>query len=97
MYSKSTEALEKRDKATRALQALEAREAELRSDILRLSNPRGQEGEIRDRFMVAKDGEKVIIVANSEEKKAHTVTVDEVAKEKTFIDKLRAAASASGE
>ena len=75
MYQKSIEAREKRDNAEERLTKLRIREIELSKDILNLSTDRGVEGEIRDRFMVAKEGESVMIVTDPEAQKIHTVTV----------------------
>jgi cell division protein FtsB len=69
MYTKSTEAKAKRDKATTELQELQKYEAQLNQDISTLSTERGQEGEIRDRYMVAREGEKVIVVTDPDKKK----------------------------
>src|SRR3989344_876254 len=75
MYEKSRDATDKTDVVTQRLTELEAREKELSLDILDLSTERGIEGEILDRFMVAKEGENVIIVADPTAEKVHTVTV----------------------
>lgn len=75
MYQKSQEALAKRNKATVELTSLTAREKQLHQDIARLSSGEGVEAEIRDRFMVAKEGEKVMIIADPIAAEAHTVTV----------------------
>ncbi len=75
MYQKSREAVDKTDVTTVRLMQLEAREKELSADIFKLSSERGIEGEIRDRFMVAKEGESVMIVADPITEKVHTVTV----------------------
>lgn len=75
MYQKSKEAVDKTHVATERLKQLEVREKELSGDILNLSTERGIEGEIRDRFMVAKEGESVMIVADPATEKVHTVTV----------------------
>ena len=75
IYQKSQEAVAKRDKAVAELAGLATREKELREDIARLSTGDGLEAEIRDRFMVAKEGEKVMIIAEPDAEKAHTVTV----------------------
>ncbi|HEY9585306.1 MAG TPA: septum formation initiator family protein [Candidatus Paceibacterota bacterium] len=77
IYQKSQEAVAKRDKAVAELAGLATREKELREDIARLSTGDGLEAEIRDRFMVAKEGEKVMIIADPDATKVHTVTVDE--------------------
>jgi cell division protein FtsB len=90
MYQKSKEAIAKRDKATAELQALKSRQEELDQDIARLGSERGQEEEIRDRFMVAKEGENVIIVADPEGTKTrHTVTVNEDENDSSFFNKMR--------
>lgn len=96
MYEKSKEANARRDKATAELAALQEREGQLSGDIARLGSERGQEEEIRNRFMVAKDGEKVIIVTQPETQTAHTITVTE-APTPTFMEKLKAAVGMSGE
>ena len=77
IYQKSQEAVAKRDKAVAELAGLATREKELREDIARLSTGDGLEAEIRDRLMVAKEGEKVMIIADPDATKVHTVTVDE--------------------
>jgi cell division protein FtsB len=90
MYQKSKEAIAKRDKATAELQALKSRQEELDQDIARLGSERGQEEEILDRFMVAKEGENVIIVADPEgTKTTHTVTVNEDENDSSFFNKMR--------
>ena len=98
MYQKSQEAIANRDKAEADLLVLETRKKELDLDIARLSSVRGQEGEVRDRFMVAKEGEKVIIVADPAETKntAHTVVVSEE-EPTTFMDKVKSAVGVSGQ
>lgn len=95
MYQKSEEAIAKRDKAAGELDVLRVREAELRDDIAQLSTERGQEEVIRDRFMVAKEGEKVIIVTDPEAKKVHTVTVTEGESPQTFVEKIKSAVGVS--
>lgn len=89
MYTKSTEAKAKRDKATTELQELQKYEAQLNQDISTLSTERGQEGEIRDRYMVAREGEKVIVVTDPDKKEVHTVTVSE--EPQTRMEQLKAA------
>ena len=96
MYQKSRDAGDKRDAALERLTELEARERELSSDIARLSTNRGVEEEIRDRFMVAKDGEKVIIVSDPEEEKVHTVTVGDEG-DGSIVDRMMNAVGFSGE
>lgn len=79
VYQKSVEAVAKRDKATAELASIVAREKELQTDIARLSTGEGVEAEIRDRFMVAKAGEKVMIIADPAASAVHTVTVTDEA------------------
>lgn len=75
MYQKSTEAGEKSATAEERLAELREREKVLSADILELSTDGGVENAIRDRFMVAKQGESVMIISDAEAKKVHTVTV----------------------
>lgn len=63
MYEKSVEARERAARVASELEDLEARTARIRNDIERLSDERGIEEEIRTRFMVAKDGEEVLILS----------------------------------
>jgi len=62
MYSKSREAQEKRDDALAELRRLEARETDLQTEISRLSSDRGIEEELRDRYFVAREGERVAVI-----------------------------------
>ncbi len=96
MYQKDQEATIRRDKATAELVLLQIREKQLNDDIARLSTERGQEEEIRNRFMVAKEGEKVIIVTTPERETEHTVTVTDTPKP-SFMDKLKAASGMSSQ
>lgn len=65
MRAKSEEARSKRDDAAEELKALQARKIDVSADVLRLSTDRGIEGEIRKKYMVAKEGEKVMILTDS--------------------------------
>ena len=96
MYQKSKEAKVNDEKALAELRILESREAGLRSDIDLLSTSRGQEEAIRNRFMVAKDGEKVIIITQPKDETIHTVTVPEGEKQ-SFFDSFKAAVGFSGQ
>ena len=75
MYNKSKEAGLRADDANARLSELRERSSELTTDIELLSSERGVEEEIRDRFMVAKEGENVMIVSDPEEQKVHSITV----------------------
>ena len=96
MWEKSREASANRDKAIAEEQELLAHERELRADITKLSSDRGQEEEIRNRYMVAKDGEKVIIVAQPDDGTTHTVTVPDAASASMLVDRMKAAVGLSG-
>jgi cell division protein FtsB len=88
MYMTSKEALAKKEKAEAELRLLEMRVRDLEGDIMRLSTERGVEEEIRDRFMVAKEGESVIIISTPEQK-VHSVIVPDP--EPSLLQKLKAA------
>lgn len=96
MHEKSLDALSKRDKALEELHVLETRKAELETDVARLSSDRGIEEEIRDRFMVAKEGEKVMIVVAPKIDDAHTITVPSD-QNSSFLNKIMSAIGLSGE
>ena len=96
MYQKSKEAVSNRDRAVLEANVLMAHEKELHGDISKLSSDRGQEEEIRNRFMVAKDGEKVIIVSEPDNETAHTVTVEDNSQTSTLVDKFKHAVGLSG-
>lgn len=91
MYQKSKDAIANRDRAVMEANVLMAHERELHADISKLSSDRGQEEEIRSRFMVAKDGEKVIIVSEPDSQTEHTVTVDDKSQTSTLVDKFKSA------
>ena len=94
MYQKSVEAKANRDKAVAEENSLLAREKELHTDVVDLSSDRGKEEEIRNRFMVAKEGEKVIIVSQPDQDAVHSVTVDDTTKP-SLVDELKAAVGLS--
>lgn len=89
MYGTFKEADMKRDKAEAELAALLKREEELRRDIERLSSVRGIEAEIRERYMVAKEGEKVMMIVGEEEVRENASPVPP---EKSWWRKFLAAA-----
>ena len=95
VYQKSAEAVAKRDKATAELADLAARKKELHEGIARLSTGEGVEAEIRDRFMVAKEGEKVMIIADPAANASHTVTVTDSAP--SFLGKMMGAVGIGGQ
>lgn len=64
MYGKYREATAKQAEAEREWEKMSIREKELQSAISRLSHERGIEEEIREKYMVAKEGEQVIVVTD---------------------------------
>ena len=96
MYEKSVEAGQKRDKALGELKVLTTREEELSNDISHLSTERGIEEAIRTKFMVAKEGERVIIVNDSTDNaEVHRVFVP--APKPSTLDRLLGAVGIEGE
>ena len=75
MYQKSKISTLNKNDAEEQLAALQSRERSLSQDIVNLSTERGMDEKIRERFMVAKEGENVMIISNAKEEKVHTVTV----------------------
>lgn len=65
MYGKLASASEGASAAMRQLQSLEARRTQIGADIERLSTERGVEGELRERYGLAKPGEGVIQVVEN--------------------------------
>ena len=94
-YQKSQEAMAKRAKAEQELAGLLAREKELEENIARLSSEVGIEAEIRERFMVAKEGENVIIITDPDSEKFHTVTIAD--ESPSFFEKMLGAVGLGGE
>ena len=68
VYKKSEYAGLKKEKANKELTALRERAGLLEKEAERIKTSRGAEAEIRQRFDVGKDGEKLIILLDSPEK-----------------------------
>jgi cell division protein FtsB len=62
MYLNAKEAQDKRDLARAELKRLEARESDLETEVAKLSSDRGVEEELRNRYFIAKEGERVAVV-----------------------------------
>lgn len=90
MYQKYDDAAEKRERAEQDLQRVKERIAALEANIARLSTERGVEEVIRDRFMVAKDDEKVLVITDPPQRAEHTVIVVPE-EEKSIFQKLQSA------
>jgi cell division protein FtsB len=95
MHQKSVEANNRMVEAQEELAALQRRGAELRADIERLSNERGIEEEIRTRFMMAKDGEEVLVIRGEHRgKNGESVFVPD---ERGYVERLLGAVGLSGQ
>ncbi|MBX2866683.1 septum formation initiator family protein [Candidatus Kaiserbacteria bacterium] len=81
---------EKRAEREGDLLRLEERAAALEENIEHLESDRGLEEELRSRFDVAKEGERVIIIVDSDEENV-TKTLPSSRKEhkRSFIDRLK--------
>lgn len=66
-YDKYVAQRGKSDKVAGDLAISQAREAELRKDAEWLKTTRAQEGVVRERYMVTKPGEKMIVVSPNED------------------------------
>lgn len=64
MYGRYMEAKARADRAAEELALLEERKMRLTADLERLGTPRGTEEELRKRFNVAAEGEKVIVIVD---------------------------------
>lgn len=65
VYQKSQFARESRDLATQELQTLQARESSLETEMQRLDTPRGLEEELRHKFDVGREGERLIVLVDT--------------------------------
>ncbi|HEU5114497.1 MAG TPA: septum formation initiator family protein [Candidatus Paceibacterota bacterium] len=64
VYGKYEKSKEIADRMQSDLSSLQSRESSLSKQIDALSTPEGKEREIRDRFGVVKDGEKMVILVD---------------------------------
>lgn len=69
MYKKEKSTRLKRIEQKEILSELEAREASLSTEIERLSTESGIEEEVRSKFEVGKDGEKLVVIVDKPEDK----------------------------
>lgn len=67
LYQTNQEAVRKADEARAELHSLEERKTDLEKRVNFLKTERGQESEIREKFMVGKEGEGVILVVDTPE------------------------------
>ncbi len=69
VYQKSSFASENRELAQKELEELKVREIALREELVRLETKRGLEEEVRQKFDVGLEGEKMIVLVDAPEKK----------------------------
>lgn len=86
MYETSKEAHVRRDTAAAELAELEEREQYLTAEIERLQTARGLEAEVREKFDVAKEGEKVIVILEEAREPEKESVVDEP---RSWIDRIK--------
>ena len=84
MYKKERDTRLKRIEQVEVLDELKERETALQEEIDRLSTEKGIEAEIRSKFEVGKEGEKVIIIVNNPEEES----VPETDSKKGFWQKI---------
>lgn len=77
VHTKEHETRAKRIESAAELEALEQRATALEAEIDKLSTPRGQEEEIRQKFEVAREGEEVIVILDPEEEEVVEEEVEE--------------------
>ncbi|MCX6735541.1 MAG: hypothetical protein NTZ13_00475 [Candidatus Parcubacteria bacterium] len=65
LYQTNREAVRKANEAKAELRSLEERKTDLEKRVSFLKTERGQESEIREKFMVGKEGEGVILVVDT--------------------------------
>lgn len=67
VYQKSQFARESRDRAAQELEKLEEREASLAEEMERLATERGIEEELRHKFDVGREGERLVVLVDAPE------------------------------
>lgn len=77
VYEKERGTAEVRKKRAEELSNLRAREAELSSEIERLSTPEGIEMEIREKYELGKEGERVVVVIDPAGEDANVAGAEE--------------------
>jgi cell division protein FtsB len=89
VYSKEREARERRDRKVAELAELEQRATALETEIEKLSSERGREAEVREKFEVAREGERVIVIVEPEENGAEASPEEERTWWQKILDWLR--------
>ena len=84
VHDKARESMDRRNLSAGRLTQLSAREEQLKKEIERLESRVGLEEELRNRYSFSKEGEKMIVIVDDEEKKASKI----VAEEKEIHEKI---------
>lgn len=84
-YEKKEQASERREALSAELATLEARAHDLEEDIAILSDPRGIESELRNRYEVGREGEEVIVFIDEEPERDTGSSSAETPSEETGI------------
>lgn len=74
LYKKERETQEKKNQAMGQLDSLKSREESLSKDIANLNTTEGVESVIREKYQVAKEGEKMVIIVDEKKKNDETPT-----------------------
>ncbi len=75
-YERHVQEDRKVNKGLEDLTAMESREKSLRNENDWLKTERGQEELFREQYMIAKDGENVIVITDRDNDTEHTVTTE---------------------
>lgn len=70
VHDKARESMDRRNLSAGRLDQLSAREEQLKKEIERLESRVGLEEELRNRYSLSKEGEKMIVIVDEEAKKA---------------------------
>lgn len=86
VYEKARESLDRKNESIAALQKLEVRKEHLESEVYRLNSDVGVEEELRKRFSLSKEGEKVIVIVDEGNEAENATNSDNiVTKEDDFL------------
>lgn len=85
-YQIAAEMEDRREQMEREAEALQERKDALQTEVDYLSDERGIEAEMRRQFDVAKEGEKVVVIVESEEEEVETIPIAPSTKEKSWYE-----------
>jgi len=67
IYGKARESMDRKNLSAQSLVRLQEREAKLQAEIERLDSRNGLEEELRNRYSLSKEGERVIVIIEDED------------------------------